>query len=140
MSNEKFTKPADSVETSVKKKAGRPKGSGGISNLKPFDHERSMAMQAKAAEARRARAEMRRKLLATVCEVGVDKYVAKALKDQNLDLMTLCEKAINMTGLNYKDSEEAVQRVKLNAETKSDIKMSGPLKFIIEDAVSEVPR
>lgn len=132
-SKEKFTQPTDSVENSVKKKAGRPKGSGGISNLKPFDHDRSMAMQAKAAEARRARAEMRRRILATVCEVGVDKYVAKALKEQNLDLMTLCEKAVNMTGLSYKDSEENILHVK--AETKSDVKMSGPLKFIIEDAV-----
>ena len=133
MSNEKFTEPTDSVETSVKKKAGRPKGSNGLANLKPFDHERSMAMQAKAAEARRARAEMRRRILATVCEVGVDKYVAKALKEQNLDLMTLCEKAVNMTGLGYKDSEENILHVK--AETKSDVKVSGPLKFIIEDAV-----
>ena len=133
MSNEKFTEPTDSVETSVKKKAGRPKGSNGLANLKPFDHDRSMAMQAKAAEARRARAEMRRRILATVCEVGVDKYVAKALKEQNLDLMTLCEKAVNMTGLGYKDSEENILHVK--AETKSDVKVSGPLKFIIEDAV-----
>ena len=132
-SNEKFTKPTDSVETSVRGKRGRPKGSNGLANLKPFDHDRSMAMQAKAAEARRARAEMRRRILATVCEVGVDKYVAKALKEQNLDLMTLCEKAVNMTGLSYKDSEENILHVK--AETKSDVKMSGPLKFIIEDAV-----
>ena len=126
-SNEKFTKPTDSVETSVRGKRGRPKGSNGLANLKPFDHDRSMAMQAKAAEARRARAEMRRRILATVCEVGVDKYVAKALKEQNLDLMTLCEKAVNMTGLSYKDSEENILHVK--AETKSDV------KFIIEDAV-----
>ena len=133
MSNEKFTQTTDSVETSVRGKRGRPKGSNGLANLKPFDHDRSMAMQAKAAEARRARAEMRRRILATVCEVGVDKYVAKALKEQNLDLMTLCEKAVNMTGLSYKDSEENILHVK--AETKSDVKMSGPLKFIIEDAV-----
>ena len=132
-SKDLFTKSTKSVETSVKKKAGRPKGSGGISNLKPFDHDRSMAMQAKAAEARRARAEMRRKLLATVCEEGIDRHLAKALRNSDVDLMTVVEKAVNMVGLNYKDSEENILRVK--AETKSDVKMSGPLKFIIEDAV-----
>ena len=133
-SKEKFTQPTDSVETSVRGKRGRPKGSNGLANLKPFDHDRSMAMQAKAAEARRARAEMRRRILATVCEVGVDKYVAKALKEQNLDLMTLCEKAVNMTGLSYKDSEENILHVK--AETKSDVKakVDSTLHVTIEEA------
>ena len=132
-SKDLFTEPTDSVETSVRGKRGRPKGSNGLANLKPFDHDRSMAMQAKAAEARRARAEMRRKLLATVCEEGIDRHLAKALRNSDIDLMTVVEKAVNMVGLNYKDSEENILRVK--AETKSDVKMSGPLKFIIEDAV-----
>ena len=133
-SKDLFTEPTDSVENSVRGKRGRPKGSNGLANLKPFDHDRSMAMQAKAAEARRARAEMRRRILATVCEVGVDKYVAKALKEQNLDLMTLCEKAVNMTGLSYKDSEENILHVK--AETKSDVKakVDSTLHVTIEEA------
>lgn len=133
MSNEKFTMVGEPLVPPVKSKRGRPKGSGTIANLKPFDSERARIIGAKANEAKRARAEMRRRILATVCEVGVDKYVAKALKEQNLDLMTLCEKAVNMTGLSYKDSEDNILHVK--AETKSDVKMSGPLKFIIEDAV-----
>ena len=140
MSDQILTKnlqePTESVDASVeqpKKKAGRPKGSGGIANLKPFDHARSMAMQAKAQEARKARAEMRRKLLATVCEEGIDRHLAKALRNSDVDLMTVVEKAVNLVGLNYKDSEEAVQNLHVTAETNN--KTDTTIKFVIEDAV-----
>ena len=138
MSDQILTKnlqePTESVDASVeqpKKKAGRPKGSGGIANLKPFDHARSMAMQAKAQEARKARAEMRRKLLATVCEEGIDRHLAKALRNSDVDLMTVVEKAVNLVGLNYKDSEEAVQNLHVTAETNN--KTDATIKFVIED-------
>ena len=133
-SKKNFTQHAESVDASVTqpaKKAGRPKGSGGIANLKPFDHERSMAMQAKAQEARKARAEMRRKLLATVCEEGVDKYLVKALRDSDVNLMSCVEKAVNMVGLAYKDSEENIQNLHVTAETNN--KNDTTIKFVIED-------
>jgi hypothetical protein len=136
-SNENFTQPTDSVEASVeqpKKKAGRPKGSGGLANLRPFDHARSMAMQAKAQEARKARAEMRRKLLATVCEEGIDRHLAKALRNSDVDLMTVVEKAVNLVGLNYKDSEEAVQNLHVTAETNSKVKADYSLNLTFTDA------
>lgn len=134
---ENFTEAGVSVEPSenrTKRKAGRPKGSGrgNIANLKPFDHERSLAVQAKAAEARKARNEMRRKLLAAVCEEGIDKHVIKALKEANVDLMTCCEKAVKMTGLDFQSSEEAVQNVNVKAETNN--KSDATIKFVIEDA------
>lgn len=135
--NENFTEEEVSVEASEnppKRKAGRPKGSGrgNIANLKPWTHERSLAVQAKAAEARKARNEMRRKLLAAVCEEGIDKHLIKALKEANVDLMTCCEKAVKMTGLDFQSSEEAVQNVNVKAETNN--KSDATIKFVIEDA------
>ena len=145
MSDQILTKnlqePTESVDASVeqpKKKAGRPKGSGGIANLKPFDHARSMAMQAKAQEARKARAEMRRKLLAAVCEEGIDKHVVKALKEANLDLMTCCEKAIKMTGLDFGSSDEAVQNLNVKADVDSKVKADYSLNINFTDATKEV--
>ena len=138
-SKDLFTQPTDSVETSVeqpKKKAGRPKGSGGLANLRPFDHARSMAMQAKAHEARKARAEMRRKLLATVCEEGIDKHLAKALRNSDVDLMTVVEKAVNLVGLAYKDSEDAVQNLHVTAETTSNVKADHSINITFTDAPS----
>lgn len=134
---ENLTDEQTSVEESVeqpKKKAGRPKGSGGLSNLKPFDHARSLAVQAKAAEARRARAEMRRKLLAAVCEEGIDKHVVKALKEANIDLMTCCEKAIKMTGLDFGSSEDAVQNLNVKADVDSKVKADYSLNINFTDA------
>jgi len=139
-SYENLTDGQPSVEDSVsepKKKAGRPKGSGGLSNLKPFDHARSLAVQAKAAEARKARAEMRRKLLAAVCEEGIDKHVVKALKEANIDLMTCCEKAIKMTGLDFGSSEDAVQKLAIDAKSESKVKADYSLNLTFTDATNE---
>lgn len=132
-SKEKFTEEAKPVDGSVgtPKRKKRP---GNIANLKPWTHERSMAVQAKAAEAKRARSEMRRRLLAAVCEEGIDKYLVKALKSSNVDLMTCCEKAVKMTGLDFSSSPEAVQNVKVDANVDAKAKVDSTIKFVIEDA------
>lgn len=140
--NENFTKESVSVgasENPPKRKAGRPKGSGrgNIANLKPWTHERSLAVQAKAAEARKARNEMRRKLLAAVCEEGIDKHLIKALKEANVDLMTCCEKAVKITGLDFQSSEEAVQNVNVKAETNAKVSADTNLHVTIEDATKD---
>ena len=137
---ENLTDEQPSVGESVgepKKKAGRPRGSGGLANLKPFDHARSLAVQAKAAEARKARAEMRRKLLAAVCEEGIDKHVIRALKEANIDLMTCCEKAIKMTGLDFGSSEESVQKLAIDAKSESKVSADTTLHVTIEDVSRE---
>lgn len=121
------------VASPVKKKRGRPCGAS-IANLKPFDSERAKAISAKANAAKAARQEMRRRILATVCQEGIDKYVAKALRDGNAELMAVCEKAINMTGLNYRDSEDAVQNLHISAETNSKVKADTTLHVTIEEA------
>lgn len=139
-SYENLTDGQTSVIESVsepKKKAGRPKGSGRLSNLKPFDHARSLAVQAKAAEARKARAEMRRKLLAAVCEEGIDKHLIKALKEANVDLMTCCEKAVKMTGLDFQSSEESVQKLAIDAKSESKVSADTTLHVTIEDVNRE---
>lgn len=132
-SKEKFTEEARPKEWSVGTPQ-RKKRPGNIANLRPFDHERSMAVQAKAAEAKRARSEMRRRLLAAVCEEGIDKYLVKALKSANVDLMTCCEKVVKMTGLDFSYSSEAVQNVKVDASVDAKARVNSTIKFIIEDA------
>jgi hypothetical protein len=140
MSDENLTKnlqeTGDTVDTDAiplttpKKKRGRPCGAS-LANLRPFDSERAKAISAKANAAKAARQEMRRRILAAVCEAGVDKYVAKALKEQNPELMSICEKAISMTGLHYKESEENIQNLHVTAETNN--KTDATIKFVIED-------
>lgn len=137
MSDENLTnslqeETADPIPLDVpKKKRGRPCGKS-LANLRPFDSERAKAISAKANAAKAARQEMRRRILAAVCEAGVDKYVAKAIKEQNPELMSICEKAISMTGLHYKESEENIQNLHVTAETNN--KTDATIKFVIEDA------
>lgn len=142
MSNEKFTNsdtldtvPSFPVKSPVKRRPGRPKGSGTLENLTPFTSERAKAISAKANEAKKARAGLRRRMLAAAVEAGLESQFMKALQTGDSELMNIVVQASRLTGADFSSSEEAVQKVKLNAETKSDIKMSGPLKFIIEDAV-----
>lgn len=138
-SNENFTndskpEPAKPLTPPVKKR-GRPCGAS-LANLRPFDSERAKAISAKANAAKAARQEMRRRILAAVCEAGVDKFVAKALKEENVELMTICEKAISMTGLHYKESEENIQNLHVTAESTSNIKADHSINITFTDAPS----
>lgn len=119
-----------------RRKAGRPKGSGvkydGRANLIPFTSETAKAISAKANAAKKARAELRRRMLAAAVEAGIESQFMKALKEGDETLMTVVEKASRMTGIDFASSEEAVQNVNVKADTTS--KNDTTIKFVIEDA------
>lgn len=119
-----------------RRKAGRPKGSGvkydGRANLIPFTSETAKAISAKANAAKKARAEMRRRMLAAAVEAGIESQFMKALKEGNDTLMSVVEKASRMTGIDFQSSEEAVQNVNVKAESNN--KTDATIKFVIEDA------
>lgn len=137
--NENFTKnldnatpaPQTSVKSLVKRRPGRPKGSGTIENLTPFTSERAKAVAAKAAEARKARHEVRRRLLAAAIEGGLEEQFIRALKMGDAELMSVVAQASKLTGTDFASSDEAVQQVKVNAETNN--KNDTTIKFVIED-------
>ena len=105
-----------------------------LANLRPFDSERAKAISASANAAKSARAEMRRRLLATVCKEGIEKYLVKAIKEGNQELMTCCEKALKLVGLDYSSSEESVQKVQVKADVDSKSKVDTTLHVTIEEA------
>lgn len=129
-SNENFTEAPESVEQTVEKRGrGRPKGN--VLNLTPFNSETGKKMALKAAYAKKCRAEMRRRILAKVCQAGIDECVYKALKTSDRELMDVCVAATKLVGLDFGSSDEAVQNLNVKAETNN--KTDATIKFVIED-------
>lgn len=133
------TETAEPVNVPVKRKPGRPKGAKyNVQNLRPFDSERARIIGAKANEAKKARAEMRRRILAKVCEAGIDECVEKAIKTSDKELMDICVAATKLTGLDWAASEENIQRVNLDAKSESKVKADYSLNLTFTDATNEV--
>lgn len=139
-SNENFTEEPESVEPSVeqpveKKGRGRPKGN--VLNLTPFNSETAKKMALKAAYAKKCKAEMRRRILAKVCQAGIDECVFKAIKTSNRELMDVCVQATKLVGLDFASSDEAVQNLNVKADVDSKVSADTTLHVTIEDVNRE---
>lgn len=94
---------------------------------RPFTSESSKAVQARAAAMRKLRKEMRQKMLETVANEGLEKYLAKAIKSGDEKLMNVVMAASKLTGVDFAASEEAVQRV----DAKVDQKTQGKVEIVV---------
>lgn len=124
--NESIENTETVQKTVSKPKRPVPKG------LTPFTSESSKAVQAKANAAKRLRSEMRRRLLDTVANEGLEKYLAKAIKSGDEKLMNIVMNASKLTGVDFAASEEAVQRVQANVDAKTDNKVEVVVKGLID--------
>ena len=114
---------SDTVDNTVaKKRKGAPQ------NLTPFTPETGKAAAERASYCRTLRAQMRRKLLETAVDAGVDKVYARALKTGDTDLMNVAQIAMKLVGLDFAASEDAVQRT----EAKIDSKTEGKLEVVVK--------
>lgn len=121
------------------KRRGRPKGSSyNVQNLTPFTSETAKAISAKANAAKKARADLRRRLLAAAVEVGLDRVFMDALKNRDENAMNIVEKAARLVGTDWASSEENIQRVNLDAKSdvKADVKADHSINITFTDAPS----
>lgn len=117
---------------------GRPKGSSyNVQNLTPFTSETAKAISAKANAAKKARSDLRRRLLAAAWEVGLDRVFMEALKNRDENAMNIVEKAARLVGTDFASSEDAVQKVNVKAETNANVKADTTLHVTIEDATKD---
>lgn len=136
-SNENFTEEPESVEPSVEKRGrGRPRGN--VANLTPFNSETGKKMALKAAYAKKCRAEMRRRLLAKVCQAGIDECVYKAIKTSDRELMDVCVAATKLVGLDFASSDENIQKLAIDAKSESKVKADYSLNINFTDATKGV--
>jgi len=140
--NENFAE-TDAVDTAVSvdgfvkphKKPGRPKGSGNLSTLTPYDSIAAKAASEKAAVAKAARAKIRKLMLAAVIKEGLPEKLAQAVRTRDLDLLEIIERASKLTGLTFRDSDESIQQ--LNVKSEEDVKHSGAIRFVVETVKKE---
>lgn len=83
-----------------------------------------------AAQAKHKRAELRRKMLKAAVDEGLDKIFVKALKSGDPEQLELVAKASKLVGVDFASSEEAVQRIQADTNSKVD----NTLTVRIEDA------
>lgn len=99
---------------------------------RPFTKENAKEFSVTANNAKRVRAEMRRKMLQVAIDAGIDKYYASALKSGDDKHMSVVERAMKLVGIDFAQSEEAVQRVNVKADV--DAKTDTKLEIIVKDA------
>ena len=80
---------------------------------------------------RKVRKEMRQKLLETVYTEGLEKYMVKAIKTGDEKLMNIVVAASKLTGLDFAQSEDAVQRI--DAKVNANVKADTTLKVTVEE-------
>lgn len=112
---------ADDVSKGVKNPPRSPK-SGAL--LKPFNSVTAKAAQEASVRARNLRKQMRAKILQAAVDEGIDKLFQQAIKKKDKDLLELVEKGLKLTGLDYASSEDAIQKLDIKSDNKTDAKVN----------------
>lgn len=111
----------------------QPKGVPGYerSVFKPND-PRTRAIAKMGNDVQAARREMRKKLLQSAIEVGIDNFFVDSIRKRDKDGIAVVATAMKLVGLDYESSEEAVKNLSVKSESTS--KSDATIKFVIEDA------
>ena len=101
----------------------------GVPNAVKFTPMTAKEAQEASVRARNLRKQMRAQLLDAAINEGIDKLFIKAMKSGDADMMGCVEKAIKIIGLSHDQSEEAVQKLDITSENKTEL--SGEIKFVL---------
>jgi hypothetical protein len=107
----------------------------GRANLIPFTPMNAKEMAALSAKVRQMRKQMRAKMLETAISEGLDKYLAKAIKNMDPDAIEVVAKASKLVGIDFGSSEESVQRMDVKSDNK--VNTSGTLNITFTDAKTD---
>ena len=102
-----------------------------IPNANVFTPLNAKQAQEASVRARNLRKQMRAQILQAAVDEGIDKLFRKALKSADLDQMALIEKALKLTGLDFGSSDEAVNKLQVDAKTDNKTELSGQIEFVI---------
>lgn len=113
-------KPNDAVKGAVKRK--QPEGV-------PFTSVTAKEAQKASIRARNMRTKMRAQILEAAINEGIDQMFIKALKAKDAERMSIIEKALKLTGLDFASSEDAVQ--KMAVDSKNESKVTQTVRFCL---------
>lgn len=101
----------------------------GVPNAVKFTPMTAKEAQEASVRARNIRKQMRAQLLDAAINEGIDKIFIRAMKSGDADMMACVEKAIKIIGLSHDQSEEAVQKLDIKTDNKTEL--SGEIKFVL---------
>lgn len=78
------------------------------------------------------RCAIRKRLLATAIDQGLEKHFADAVKKKDMELIRFCAEAMKLVGLDY--ASEMVHKVQVDADVKSKAKVDHTLNITFSDA------
>lgn len=117
-------KKKDSAEIGARKAPGGRKNPEGV----PFTPLTAKKAQEASVRARNMRKQIRAQMLDTlVNNMDFGNEILQAYKTRNIDRMTLIEKCIEIVGLRFKDSEDAVQKLDVEANEK----VNATVRFVL---------
>lgn len=70
------------------------------------------------------RCAIRKRLLATAIDQGLEKHFADAVKKKDLELIRFCAEAMKLVGLDYASSPEMVHKVQVDAKTDNKLNIT----------------
>lgn len=112
----------DAVKGAVKRK--QPEGV-------PFTSVTAKEAQKASIRARNMRTKMRAQILEAAINEGIDQMFIKALKAKDLERMSIIEKALKLTGLDFASSEDAVQKMAVDSKNENNTKLTGSIEFVL---------
>lgn len=112
---------ADSVSTDVQKPKKNPVPKG----LTPFNTVTAKQAQEASVRARNLRKQVRADMLnKVVSSYDFGSELSKALKTGDMDKVELLREAMKLIGLTHDQSEEAIQKIDIKSENKTDAKVN----------------
>ena len=98
----------------------------------PFTHMTAKQAQEASVKARNLRKQMRAQMLEAAVNEGIDKLFIKAMKSGDSDMMACIEKAVKIVGLSHDQSEDAVQKISVDATTDNKTQIVGQVDFVVK--------
>lgn len=100
----------------------------------PFTPMTAKQAQEASVRARNLRKQVRAQMLDTLVN-GMDfgSEMLKAVKSGDSDKIEIIETALRIVGLTHNQSEEAVQKIAVDAKTENDTKLSGSIEFVLPE-------
>ena len=107
----------------VKKKNTRPQA---------FTPMNARQAQEASVRARNLRKQVRAQLLdAAIADAKISELFVKALKTKDQDLLKLVETGLKIVGLTHDQSEDAVNKLQIDATTDNKVDMTSKVQFVL---------
>ena len=119
-------------------------GNGGEKRKMPkgnvFTPMNARQAQEASVRARNLRKQMRAQMLDAAINEGIDKLFIKAMKSGDSDMMECISKAIKIVGLSHDQSEDAVQKIAVDANVDANVDAKvKTVKFVLDKPCPDQP-